>query len=101
MNYTSALRRRRKRRSPFRVINLENNSQGLSKTALLAKRRRDKKAAMTTGRKAKKAENQRIEQRSNSDIHHVGGEVGNTVRVSIKSNRGGNGKGTKNEKQNT
>ena len=38
-------------------------------------------------RKAKKAENQRIGQRSTSDIHHVGGQVGNTKRVSIASNR--------------
>ena len=38
-------------------------------------------------RKAKKAENQRIGQRSTSDIHHVGGKVGNTKRVSIANNR--------------
>lgn len=38
-------------------------------------------------RKAKKAENQRIGQRSTSDIHHVNGKVGNTKRVSIASNR--------------
>ena len=38
-------------------------------------------------RKAKKAENQRIGQRSTSDIHHVDGKVGNTKRVSIASNR--------------
>jgi hypothetical protein len=38
-------------------------------------------------RKAKKAENQRIGQRSTSDIHHVNGKVGNTKRVSISSNR--------------
>ena len=38
-------------------------------------------------RKAKKAENQRIGQNSTSDIHHVGGKVGNTKRVSIASNR--------------
>ena len=38
-------------------------------------------------RKAKKAENQRIGQNSTSDIHHVGGQVGNTKRVSIASNR--------------
>ena len=38
-------------------------------------------------RKAKKAENQRIGQRSTSDIHHVNGQVGNTKRVSIASNR--------------
>ena len=38
-------------------------------------------------RKEKKAENQRIGQRSDSDIHHVNGEVGNTKRVSTSSNR--------------
>ena len=38
-------------------------------------------------RKAKKAENQRIGQRSTSDIHHVNGQVGNTKRVSIANNR--------------
>ena len=46
------------------------NSQGLSPTALRDKRARDKAAAMTPERKAKKAENQRIGQRSDSDIHH-------------------------------
>ena len=77
------------------------NSQGLSSTALRAKRARDKAMAMTTGRKDKKAENQRIGQSPNHDIHHVGGKVGNTKKVSVRSNRGGNGKGTKNESQNT
>ena len=38
-------------------------------------------------RKAKKAENQKIGQRSTSDIHHVNGEVGNTKRVSRAKNR--------------
>jgi len=38
-------------------------------------------------RKEKKAENQRIGQESNSDIHHVNGELGNTRRVSTSSNR--------------
>ncbi len=38
-------------------------------------------------RKEKKAENQRIGQNSNSDIHHVDGKVGNTKRVSVASNR--------------
>ena len=103
MNFTTSLRRRKKRRcntSPFKVINLENNSQGLSKKALIAKRKRDLAAAKTPDRRAKKAENQRIGQRSDSDIHHVNGKVGNTRRVPVKSNRGGGGKGTKNEKQN-
>ena len=38
------------------------NSQGLSPTALRAKRARDKAAAMTSKRKKRKAENQRIGQ---------------------------------------
>ena len=70
------------------------NSQGLSPTALRAKRARDKAMAMTTSRKDKKAENQRIGQRSDSDLHHTGSGV---KRVSIKNNRGNFGNGTKNE----
>ena len=70
------------------------NSQGLSPTALRAKRARDKAMAMTTNRKNKKAENQRIGQRSDSDLHHTGSAV---KRVSIKNNRGNYGRGTKNE----
>ena len=45
------------------------------------------KSTAKFNRKAKKAENQRIGQRSTSDIHHVNGQVGNTKRVSISSNR--------------
>ena len=56
---------------------------------------RDKRYAMTKDRKDKKAENQRKGQRSNSDIHHK--SDGSTERVSIKSNRGNFGNGTKNE----
>ena len=44
--------------------------------------------------KERKAENQRIGQRSDSDIHHR--PDGSTERVSIKDNRGNFGKGTKN-----
>ena len=55
--------------------------------------------AKTKDRKAKKAENQRIGQRSNSDLHHVDGKVGETKRMSIKNNRGDSGDGTKNDKQ--
>ena len=46
------------------------------------------------GDQAKKAENQRIGQRSDSDLHHTGSGV---KRVSIKNNRGNFGNGTKNE----
>ena len=69
--------------------------QKLSKTARAAKLARDKKAAMTAKRKARKAQNQRIGQKSNSDIHH--GKNGSVRRVSIKKNRGNVGKGTRKE----
>ena len=69
--------------------------QRLSPKASAAKKTRDKKAAMTTDRKRKKAQNQRIGQRSNSDIHHT--SSGKVVRTSIKNNRGNYGRGTKKE----
>ena len=83
------------RTSPLRAFTA--NSQGLSPTALKAKRVRDKKAAMTPLRKHRKAENQRHPdgQRSDSDIHH--NSNGSIERVSIKNNRGNFSKGTKNE----
>ena len=69
--------------------------QNLSPKAAAAKKRRDIAMAKTPVRKAKKAENQRLGQRSDSDLHHSG----NTVkRVSIKNNRGNFGRGTKKEK---
>jgi len=61
------------------------NSQGLSSTALRAKRARDKAMAMTTGRKDKKAENQRIGQKPGSDLHHT--KSGTVKRTSIAYNR--------------
>jgi|TARA_R110002110_G_scaffold399901_1_gene615986 hypothetical protein len=77
----------------------------MGKQQLSAKGARDKKirdlaCANTKDRKAKRAENQRIGQRPDSDIHHIGGVLGKVVRRSIKSNRGNNGNGTKNETQN-
>ena len=75
--------------SPFKVT-----KQKLSAKAAAAKKLRDKKAAMTPVRKAGKAENQRLGQRSNSDLHHTSSGV---KRVSIKNNRGNFGRGTKNE----
>tara|TARA_R110002012_G_scaffold8337_4_gene38394 strand:+ start:169 stop:462 length:294 start_codon:yes stop_codon:yes gene_type:complete len=80
-------------KSPLKKINLENNSQGLSKKALLAKRKRDKAAAMTGDRKKKKRENQADGQNGHSDIHHK--SDGSTERVSVHANRGNFGKGTK------
>ena len=75
--------------SPFKVT-----KQKLSAKAAAAKKLRDKKAAMTSVRKARKAENQRLGQRSDSDLHHTSSGV---KRVSIKNNRGNFGRGTKNE----
>jgi len=61
------------------------NSQGLSREALARKRARDLAAAKTKKRKDRKAENQRIGQNSDSDIHHT--SSGTTRRVSIAYNR--------------
>ena len=61
------------------------NSQGLSPTALKAKRERDKTAAMTPLRKHRKAENQRNGQSSNYDLHHK--PDGSVVKMSVKNNR--------------
>ena len=82
-------------KSPLKKINLKNNSQGLSKEALIAKRKRDKAAAMTEDRKKKKRENQEDGQNGYSDIHHK--SDGSTERVSVHANRGNFGKGTKRE----
>ena len=69
--------------------------QKLSPKAAAAKKRRDIAMAKTPVRKAKKAQNQRIGQRSDSDIHHK--NDGSVIRTSIKKNRGNFGRGTKNE----
>ena len=61
------------------------NSQGLSRWALAAKRLRDKLAAMTKKRKDRKAENQRIGQNSETDLHHA--SSGSVRRVSKAWNR--------------
>ena len=74
--------------TPFKL------KQKLSPKASAAKAKRDVLAAKTPIRKAKKAENQRLGQRSDSDLHHTGSAV---KRVSIKNNRGNYGNGTKNE----
>ena len=74
--------------SPIRL------KQKLSPKAAAAKKRRDIAMAKTTDRKAKKAENQRLGQKPDSDLHHTGSAV---KRVSIKNNRGNFGRGTKNE----
>ena len=76
--------------SPFRVT-----KQKLSAKAAAAKKRRDIEAAKTPVRRARKAQNQRLGQRSDSDLHHMSN--GSVKRVSIKNNRGNFGNGTKNE----
>ena len=68
--------------------------QKLSPKAFAAKAARDLAMAKTPARKLKKAQNQRIGQRSDSDLHHTGSGV---KRVSIKNNRGNFGNGTKTE----
>ena len=75
--------------SPIRL------KQKLSPKAAAAKKRRDIEFAKTPARKRKKAQNQRIGQRSDSDIHHM--PDGSIRRVSVKNNRGNFGKGTKTE----
>ena len=69
--------------------------QKLSPKAAAAKAARDLAFAKTPARKRKKAQNQRIGQRSDSDLHHT--KSGAVKRVSIKNNRGNYGRGTKNE----
>ena len=76
--------------SPIRLT-----KQKLSPKAAAAKKARDIAAAKTTARKRKKAQNQRIGQRSDSDIHHK--SDGSVARVSIKNNRCFYGRGTKTE----
>ena len=76
--------------SPFTLT-----KQKLSKKAAAAKKARDIAAAKSKKRKDRKAENQRIGQRSDSDLHHT--KSGSVVRVSVKNNRGNFGKGTRNE----
>ena len=75
--------------TPFKL------KQKLSPEASAAKAARDLAAAKTPIRRFKKAQNQRIGQRSDSDLHHTAS--GLLKRVSIKNNRGNYGRGTKNE----
>ena len=74
--------------TPFKL------KQKLSPKAAQDKAARDLAMAKTPARKRKKAQNQRIGQRSDSDLHHTGSGV---KRVSRKNNRGKFGKGTKTE----
>jgi hypothetical protein len=74
--------------TPFKL------KQKLSPKAAKAKAVRDLAAAKTPARRLKKAQNQKIGQRPDSDLHHTGTGI---KRVSIKNNRGNFGNGTKNE----
>ena len=72
--------------TPFKL------KQKLSPQAAKDKAARDLAMAKTPARRLKKAQNQRIGQRSDSDLHHTGSSI---KRVSIKNNRGNYGRGTK------
>ena len=63
----------------------DGGKQKLSAQARRDKQARDKAYAMTEDRKDKKAENQRIGQRSDSDLHHT--KSGTVRRTSIAYNR--------------
>ena len=76
--------------SPFTLTR-----QKLSRKAAAAKKARDIATAKTPARRAKKAENQRLGQNSNSDVPHT--KTGSVKRVSIRNNRGNFGNGTRNE----
>ena len=69
------------------IATMGANSQGLSPEALKAKRERDLAMANTPRRKAMRAENQRIGQNSERDIHHPNNVAGNTIYQSISKNR--------------
>ena len=75
--------------TPFKL------KQKLSPSAAKKKAGRDLAMAKTPARRAKKAQNQRLGQRADSDIHHKAD--GSIKRVSIKNNRGYFGNGTKTE----
>ena len=74
--------------------------QELSPTARRAKAIRDKKAAMTPDRRAKKAENQRKRRAAIKDGKDIRGkdyDHKDKRFKSVKANRGNDGKGTKRE----
>ena len=73
------------RNSPLKGLVRKGNSQGLNPEALATKRDRDLAAAKTPARQMKKAQNQRIGQSSNYDIHHKAD--GSTAKISTASNR--------------
>ena len=75
--------------------------QKLTPTAKRMKAARDKKAAMTADRRAKKAENQRkrrAAKKEGKDIKGKDYDHNDGKFKSVKANRGNDGKGTKKEK---
>ena len=76
-------------------------TQKLTPTAKRMKAIRDKRAAMTVGRRKKKAENQRKRRKAikeGKDIKGKDYDHKDRRFKSIKANRGNDGKGTKKEK---
>ena len=74
--------------------------QKLSPTAKRMKAIRDKRAAMTSDRKKKKAENQRKRRaaiKAGKNIHGKDYDHKDKKFKSVKANRGNDGKGTKKE----
>ena len=69
-------------------------TQNLSPTARRMKAIRDKRMAMTTDRKAKKAENQR-KHRANPSMKGKDYDHKTSSFKTVKANRGNDGKGTK------
>ena len=74
--------------------------QNLTPTAKRMKAARDKRAAMTPGRRKKKAENQRKRRaaiKAGKNINGIDYDHKDRKFKSIKANRGNDGRGTKNE----
>ena len=85
------------RNSPLKAF---ANSQGLSPTALKAKRDRDLAFAKTPVRKMKKAENQRLRRAAKKAGVTIKGkdyDHKDSKFKTVKANRGNDGKGTKRE----
>tara|TARA_R100000773_G_scaffold31553_1_gene26924 strand:+ start:567 stop:800 length:234 start_codon:yes stop_codon:yes gene_type:complete len=75
--------------------------QKLSKKAASAKKKRDLRYALSAERRKKKAENQRKRRKAIKSGKNIKGkDYDHTKRrfVSVKSNRGGHGRGTKKKK---
>tara|TARA_R100000458_G_C8043366_1_gene93755 strand:- start:207 stop:440 length:234 start_codon:yes stop_codon:yes gene_type:complete len=75
--------------------------QKLSKKAASAKKKRDLRYALSADRRKKKAENQRKRRKAIKSGKNIKGkDYDHTKRrfVSVKSNRGGHGRGTKKKK---